>query len=332
MDAEHRDPSSVEKQVPQISNDIIAEAPINASGHHQELDRNFNLLSICSLAITTGNTWVALGGSVTVAIFDGGPPGVLYEFIVVSMFYWLIAASIAELASAMPSSGGVYHWASITAGRHGRIVGFFAGYWNFLAWIFGLASTAQIAGAQVVAMYAAFHPAFVTQRWHVFVAYLLCTWICCFLVLFTNKLLPLMESIGGFLIIIGVFFTIVVCASLPDVHATNNFVWRDWQNSTGYMSDGFVFLLGMLNGAFAVGTPDLVSHLAEEIPRYLSSLKKQLQGLYFINAAPGQAEISLRLSWHNISSASSALSPISYPSSIASLILIAYSLVAISCP
>ena len=207
-------------------------------------------------------------GSVTVAIYDGGPPGVLYEFIAVSMFYWLIAASIAELASAMPSAGGVYHWASITAGRQGKIAGFFAGYWNFLAWIFGLAATAQIAAAQVVSMYAAFHPAFVTQRWHVFVAYLIFTWISCFLVLFANKLLPMLESIGGFLIISGVFITIVVCASMPDVHATNDFVWRDWQNSTGYTSNGFVFLLGMLNGAFAVGTPDVVSHLAEEIPRY----------------------------------------------------------------
>lgn len=37
---------------------------INASGHRQELDRNFGLLSICGLAVTSGNTWLALGGSI----------------------------------------------------------------------------------------------------------------------------------------------------------------------------------------------------------------------------------------------------------------------------
>lgn len=37
---------------------------INASGHKQELERNFSLLSICGVAITTGNTWTAIGGSV----------------------------------------------------------------------------------------------------------------------------------------------------------------------------------------------------------------------------------------------------------------------------
>ena len=268
MDTKSKYPSMTEKKDLETAVGTIKELPINPSGHHQQLDRNFNLLSICSLAITAGNTWIAVGGSIGVAIYNGGPPGVLYEFIVVSMFYWLVAASIAELASAMPSSGGVYHWASITAGRYGRVCGWFAGYWNFLAWIFGLASTAQIVAAQTVSMYAAFHPDFVTQRWHVFVAYIICTWLCCFLVLFANKLLPMLESVGGFLIVAGAFITIVTCASMPDVHATDAFVWHDWQNSTGYSSNGFVFLLGMLNGAFAVGTPDVVSHLAEEIPRY----------------------------------------------------------------
>jgi choline transport protein len=37
---------------------------LNASGHKQELVRQFNLLSICSIGITTGNVWAALGGSI----------------------------------------------------------------------------------------------------------------------------------------------------------------------------------------------------------------------------------------------------------------------------
>ncbi|KAL9130170.1 MAG: hypothetical protein Q9217_001564, partial [Psora testacea] len=262
--------------------DTAAEAPINPSGHRQELDRNFNLLAICSLAVTSGNTWIAIGGSVTVAIYNGGSPGVLYEFVAVSIFYWLIAASIAELASAMPSSGGVYHWASITGGRHGRIVGWFAGYWNFLAWVFGAAATAQILALQTVSMYAVFHPDFVTKRWHVFVAYLLANILCCSVVLFANKLLPLLETLGGFLIIAGLFITIVICAAMPNVHATDAFVWREWVNSTGYRSNGFVFMLGMLNGAFAVGTPDVVSHLAEEIPRPSKNIPKAILAQFII--------------------------------------------------
>lgn len=37
---------------------------INAGGHKQELDRHFNLISICAVGIVVGNTWTALGGSI----------------------------------------------------------------------------------------------------------------------------------------------------------------------------------------------------------------------------------------------------------------------------
>jgi choline transport protein len=46
---------------------------LNASGHKQELARQFSLLSICSIGITTGNVWAALGGSIVcLPIFDYG--------------------------------------------------------------------------------------------------------------------------------------------------------------------------------------------------------------------------------------------------------------------
>lgn len=40
------------------------------------------------------------------ALYNGGPSGVIYEFMAVSVCYWMVAASIAELASGMPSAGG----------------------------------------------------------------------------------------------------------------------------------------------------------------------------------------------------------------------------------
>lgn len=52
---------------------------INASGHKQELERNFSLLSICAVAVTTGNTWIAQGGSVATALSNGGLAGCIYE-------------------------------------------------------------------------------------------------------------------------------------------------------------------------------------------------------------------------------------------------------------
>jgi hypothetical protein len=41
---------------------------INASGHVDQLNRQYGLLSICGLALTVDNAWVALGTSLSVSI------------------------------------------------------------------------------------------------------------------------------------------------------------------------------------------------------------------------------------------------------------------------
>ena len=90
--------------------------------------------------------------------------------------------------------------------------------------------------------------------------------------LFANRALPALNNVGLFFILGGVCITIVVCAAMPGTggrspHASPAFVFKEWSADIGYSSNGFVFLMGMLNGAYAIGTPDCVSHLAEEIPR-----------------------------------------------------------------
>ena len=65
-----------------------------------------------------------------IALYNGGPAGVIYEFIAVACCYFMIAACIAEMASSIPSSAGVYHWASVAGGaRFGKVIGFYAGWY-----------------------------------------------------------------------------------------------------------------------------------------------------------------------------------------------------------
>lgn len=59
--------------------DVTVGELINASGHIQEVDRNFGLLSLTGFGLVNGNVWPALGGTILLAIFNGGPPGTIYE-------------------------------------------------------------------------------------------------------------------------------------------------------------------------------------------------------------------------------------------------------------
>ncbi|PNP74111.1 hypothetical protein FNYG_12555 [Fusarium nygamai] len=198
--------------------------------HTQEVPVSFGLLSLTGLGITIGVVWPASGGSIQVAIFNGGSPGVLYEFIVVSFFYFFVAASLAELASAMPSSAGVYYWASVTPGkRYGRVVGFFAGWWNYLGWICAGASMAAIWSNSIIQSYALKHPDYVVKEVHVFVVFVISTWLACFSVCFAGRAMPLLNQFGIYWLLISLLITIVVLAAVPlrsggSGHATSSFV------------------------------------------------------------------------------------------------------------
>ena len=91
----------------------------------------------------------------------------------------------------------------------------------------------------------------------------------------------MLNNVVLFLMLSGCFITVVVCAAMPGTgerppHASPAFVFKNWTADIGYSSNGFVFLMGMLNGAYAIGTPDFITHLAEEIPRPETDIPKAM--------------------------------------------------------
>ncbi|KAF4984585.1 hypothetical protein FZEAL_262 [Fusarium zealandicum] len=247
----------------------LSEHPVqvNESGHSDQLTRQYGLLGLTGIAVTVNNAWVVLGSSISVSILNGGPAGVIYGLIVAVFYYSFIGLSLAELASSFPSSGGVYHWATLAAGpKWGRITGFFAGWINFYGWMFGLASLVQITANTAVQLYATFADDYSASAWHVYVSYLLILWLSTAMIIFANRLIPYTQKLGLVLVLVGGLITIVVVAAMPSRHASNRFVWGSFKenNLTGW-NDGVSFMIGVLNGAFTIGTPDSITHMAEEI-------------------------------------------------------------------
>ena len=58
MDSKEQPREEVEADSPTPDLDLV-----NASGHHQELERGFGLWHVIGLNISAGNDWIALGGS-----------------------------------------------------------------------------------------------------------------------------------------------------------------------------------------------------------------------------------------------------------------------------
>ncbi|KAL7275363.1 hypothetical protein RUND412_001699 [Rhizina undulata] len=258
-----------------------------ALGHKQELDRNFGLFSLTSLGIVIANAWAATGGSLTG--FNGGPMSLLYGLIIVSFFYTLISASLSELVSSIPSAGGVYHWATVTAGpKYGRAVGFYAGWLNMCGWFLSVASMSSILGNELVSMYLLRHPTVEWHSWQVFIAFQLLNWMCCCIVIFCNRFIPTINNFALYVSMGGLFITVLVLAIMPkDRHASDNLVWVEYTDTSGWNNSIICFILGLINGAFSVGTPDCLSHCAEEVPEPEKNVPKGIMiqiGSAFVTA------------------------------------------------
>src|SRR5690349_17849340 len=68
---------------------------------------SFSVISILTGAVTL-YTW---------GLRFGGPAGMMGGWILVSFMTLAVASSLAELASAYPTAGALYHWSSILGGR-----------------------------------------------------------------------------------------------------------------------------------------------------------------------------------------------------------------------
>jgi choline transport protein len=77
-------------------------------GRSQELRRNFKSLSVFGLAITTMSTWMGMLFGNIFSLTNGGLAGTIWVYFASWICTFALAASLAEMASMAPTSGGQY--------------------------------------------------------------------------------------------------------------------------------------------------------------------------------------------------------------------------------
>lgn len=112
-------------------------AVLHKMGYAQELSRrmhgfsnfavSFSIICILAGGITSFQTGFCTGGAFTTIV----------GWIVGSLFALVVGASMAQIASAYPTAGGLYHWSSILGGR---AWGWLTAWFNLLGLIFVIAS------------------------------------------------------------------------------------------------------------------------------------------------------------------------------------------------
>lgn len=118
---------------------ILAEdtETLHKMGYAQELSRRMHGFS--NFAVSFSIICVLAGGLTALqsAYSASGPGGVFIGWIVGSMFALIVSLSMGQIASAYPTAGALYHWASILGGRW---LGWTTAFFNLLGLIFEVAS------------------------------------------------------------------------------------------------------------------------------------------------------------------------------------------------
>ncbi|OAQ98965.1 hypothetical protein LLEC1_00595 [Akanthomyces lecanii] len=236
-------------------------------GHKQELQRNFSMVSMLGLAFAILNSWTALAASLNLALPSGGPSAVIWGFIVAGICNLALAASLAEFLSAYPTAGGQYHWAAIVSWKRvSRGVSYVTGWISVSGWLALSAAGGLLTSQFIISIMVLLNSSYEAKPWHQFLLYTAVTLISLAINTFLTRLLPYLTKAAFFWSITGfIVISITVLACSSPQYQSASWVYGEFFNRSGW-PDGIAWLLGLLQGAFALTGFDATAHMIEEIP------------------------------------------------------------------
>ncbi|KAJ7938143.1 amino acid/polyamine transporter I [Mycena leptocephala] len=236
-------------------------------GYKQEFKRAFTPLEVFGIAFSIIGLLPSIASVLFYAIPNGGGPGMVWGWAVASIFILFVGMSMAELASAAPTSGGLYFWTySLSSPRWRNLLCWIVGYSNTIGSITSVASIDWAAAIQVMAAVNigsdGNFEATSAQTFGVYAAILVThTLVCCL----GTTVLARLQTVY---VILNVLLCLVVIIALPVATpaAFKNsaaFALGSFQNFNGW-PDGYAFILSFLAPLWTICSFDSSVHISEE--------------------------------------------------------------------
>ncbi|KAF2463971.1 putative amino acid permease [Lindgomyces ingoldianus] len=235
-------------------------------GKRHQISKNFGFTSMLSFSTTVLVSWEAFAVTFQGGLVNGGPSTLVYGLIFSFFGSLATAASLAEMASISPTSGGQYHWVALLA-PHKYAISFswFAGWITAFMRIAVTASVAFLAATMIQGLIILNYPdTYTPEQWHGTLMYWAVTLVIVFINIFGIRFLPHIETLA-LILHVSFFFCILV----PLVHlaprSSSEFVFKSFANNGGWKSDGVSWCIGLLTSTYAFSGVDGASHMAEEV-------------------------------------------------------------------
>jgi amino acid transporter len=249
-------------------------------GYAQELFRAMGGFRNFAISFTIISILAGCLTSYFVAFERGGPVAVTWGWLLVGIMATIVALAMAEIASAYPTAGGLYYWAS-KMGSPGW--GWATGWFNLIGQVavtaaigYGLATFAQVLFTYWFDYGGRMDDAGVSYNTQVYILYFAFLAAAALINVLDIRITSGLNMISAWWHMLGVAVIVIVLIVVPDQHQSVSYVFTETVNNSGY-GDGatgfsspifwFVFGLGLLMAQYTMTGFDASAHTAEETNR-----------------------------------------------------------------
>lgn len=237
-------------------------------GYKQELKRTFSTFQVFGIAYSIMGVLPSIA-SLSALGLSAGPAGFLWAWFSASIMILSVALSMSELASAIPTSGGLYYWTYYYAPERYRVVfSYFIGFCNAMALCSGLVSICYGNSEEILAaVYLAHDGKFAItegKTYGVFAACVVSQAICTCL---SSKKIAWLQSTSA---ICNTGIIILFFIAVPIGNKVNGRGFNDGKFIFGQVNNfsdwpiGFQFVLSLFTAVWTIGAFDSCVHMSEE--------------------------------------------------------------------
>ncbi|RHZ53567.1 putative GABA permease [Aspergillus thermomutatus] len=248
-------------------------------GKVQELKRNLRPLAALSFASVLQATWEFILISNTQGLQNGGLAGMCWSYLWTFVGFGFIIASLSEMASMAPTSGGQYHWVSEFASpRYQKFLSYITGWMSVLAWQAGSASGSFLTGTIIQGLISVRDPDYHPEQWQGTLFVFAMIVVIYFFNVYAADMMPLFNNLLMILHILSwTVIVIVLWAMAP--HQSAKAVFTQWTNEGGWSSMALSALIGQISAIYAslsmftlsfgialiLAGSDATAHMSEEV-------------------------------------------------------------------
>ncbi|CAO3699170.1 hypothetical protein G6F70_002357 [Rhizopus microsporus] len=241
------------------------EALLQSLGYKQDLSRSISAFSNFAIAFSCCSVLSGLTPMWGDAMSDAGSLGVIWGWVITGSFTLIVALSLAEICSAYPTTGGLYFWVSrLATSKWVPLACWVTGWCNWIGLCFGITSVDLGLSQFIAGVVSVWNPDVnlsVYAQYGIYVGILIVHGVLNSVAVSWNGA---MNQAAFYANMLGIAFIIVVGLAITKPLATGEFVFTQFYNGSGFSSNGFAFLLVILQSQYTLSGYDSAAHMSEE--------------------------------------------------------------------